>query len=248
MVQNRSSAVMQQRAEAHDSLDDFPTPPWATRALVRFLVEQGYPLGRQTAWEPCANRGYMALPMREVFADVRASDVMLYEDRVPGFEPELIDFLTTGATEPDVDWLFANPPFRLAEEFIAMARKVSRVGCAMFVRGAFTEGEERYRNLFGRMPPDFELKFTERVVLLKERLVRANEPDPFNIDEKTGLPRKASSATCYVWLIWLRDGDGDTRARWIAPCRRQLERQGDYPIYDMPVAIATAPLLDGLAA
>ena len=37
MSQNRSSAVMQQRSEPHDSLDDFPTPPWATRALCQHL-------------------------------------------------------------------------------------------------------------------------------------------------------------------------------------------------------------------
>ena len=34
MKQNTSYAVMAQRAEAKDSLDDFPTPPWATRALI----------------------------------------------------------------------------------------------------------------------------------------------------------------------------------------------------------------------
>lgn len=34
MTQNTSHAVMAQRVEAHDSLDDFPTPPWATRALL----------------------------------------------------------------------------------------------------------------------------------------------------------------------------------------------------------------------
>src|SRR3546814_6501707 len=33
--QNTSHAVMAQRVEAHDSLDYFPTPPWATRALIR---------------------------------------------------------------------------------------------------------------------------------------------------------------------------------------------------------------------
>jgi hypothetical protein len=37
VTQNRSSAVMQQRSEPHDSLDDFPTPPWATRALCVWL-------------------------------------------------------------------------------------------------------------------------------------------------------------------------------------------------------------------
>ena len=33
--QNVSTAVMQRRIEPHDSLDFFPTPPWATRALVK---------------------------------------------------------------------------------------------------------------------------------------------------------------------------------------------------------------------
>jgi site-specific DNA-cytosine methylase len=34
---NTSPAVMQQRHEPHNSLDDFPTPPWATRALCERL-------------------------------------------------------------------------------------------------------------------------------------------------------------------------------------------------------------------
>lgn len=38
MSQNTSHAVMAQRAEAHDSLDDFPTPPWATRALIEHVI------------------------------------------------------------------------------------------------------------------------------------------------------------------------------------------------------------------
>jgi hypothetical protein len=33
MMQNTSTAVMQQRVEAHDSLDFFPTPPWTTSRL-----------------------------------------------------------------------------------------------------------------------------------------------------------------------------------------------------------------------
>ncbi|MGH8525505.1 MAG: SAM-dependent methyltransferase, partial [Gammaproteobacteria bacterium] len=32
-MQNTSHAVMAQRLEPKDSFDDFPTPPWATRAL-----------------------------------------------------------------------------------------------------------------------------------------------------------------------------------------------------------------------
>lgn len=34
MAQNRSNAVMATRVEASDSLDDFPTPPWATQPVI----------------------------------------------------------------------------------------------------------------------------------------------------------------------------------------------------------------------
>ncbi len=246
MTQNRSSAVMQQRAEAPDSLDDFPTPPWATRALIEFLRGLGHPLEAQSAWEPCCNRGYMVLPMREAFASVRASDVHRYPDWALAGEPELLDFVMLGPLEPESHWVFANPPFNLAEAFIDVARGAGSIGCAIFVRGAFTEGEGRYDRLYSRRPPDFELKFAERVVLLKGRLIQANAPDPFSRPEP-GKP--ASTATSYVWLIWLRDGDGDTRARWIAPCRRRLERAGDYPVYDLAGAgDAAVPLFEGSAA
>ena len=40
-MQNTSHAVMAQRSEAKDSLDDFPTPPWATRALFEHIVDDG---------------------------------------------------------------------------------------------------------------------------------------------------------------------------------------------------------------
>jgi hypothetical protein len=36
--QDTSYAVMAQRIEAQDSLDDFPTPPWATRALIEHVL------------------------------------------------------------------------------------------------------------------------------------------------------------------------------------------------------------------
>src|SRR6476620_5893339 len=35
--QNTSHAVMAQRYEAKDSLDDFPTPPWANRGLLDYV-------------------------------------------------------------------------------------------------------------------------------------------------------------------------------------------------------------------
>ena len=37
-MQNTSHAVMAQRVEAANSLDNFPTPPWATRALIEHVI------------------------------------------------------------------------------------------------------------------------------------------------------------------------------------------------------------------
>lgn len=227
MSRNQSSAVMQQRSEAMDSLDDFPTPPFATRALLEFLLSIGVPLAELQGWEPCCNRGFMVLPMREYLAGVRASDVLRYPDWSLDDEPELIDFALIGRFEPMVDVIVGNPPFNLAEDFISSAINRARVAAAMLVRCAFIEGEGRYARLFSKRPPDYELHFVERVVMLRGRLVRSGEIDP--LAEKPGT--KASTATAYTWLVWMKDGDGDTRARWIAPCRRRLERPGDYPVY-----------------
>ena len=204
-MQNRSTAVMQRRVEAHDSLDDFPTPPWATRALTTFLLDQGFDLNESICREPAANRGHMVYPLQEVFAAVDAYDV---HDYGAGFGVE--DFLF-GPPPPDVDWTITNPPFRLAEQFIERALNTSKVGVAMIVRAAFLESIGRYERLFSVKPPAYVLQFTERVVMHKGRLAP-----------------EGSTATAYAWLVWIH-GESDTRLRWIKPCRRELERDGDYP-------------------
>lgn len=240
MSANTSSAVMQQRKARADlelgprgfprALDYFPTPPWATRALCEHLTEAGELLGRQTCWEPACGEGHMARPLGESFRSVFASDVQSYH----GLHA-LADFLVDGPRFEAVDWIVTNPPFAMAERFIDIARAKAVRGVAMFVRSAFTEGAARYRDLFSKHPPATVLQFAERVVLLEQRLVRANTPDPFNPRENRG----ASSATSYCWLIW-RPGFSDTRHRWIAPCRERLERPGDYPTYPEHAARAAA--------
>ena len=60
MIQNTSHAVMAQRSEPRDSLDDFPTPPWATRALCEKLIGARHDLAGMSVWEPACGQGYMA--------------------------------------------------------------------------------------------------------------------------------------------------------------------------------------------
>lgn len=232
--QNKSSAVMQQRLEPNDSLDDFPTLPFATRAVLEHVVKpRGLRFGR--AWEPACNRGYMVRPMNEYFDSVHASDVFDYSAEWPTgavvFGPDgrartdegmhrICDFLFPHSESPHiaanpVDWIMSNPPFRLAEEFIARGRELARVGCAMIVRTSFLEGIGRYDRLFSKTPPTIVAQFAERVPMVKGR-----------------IDRKASTATSYAWLVWVRDRAPEP-FQWIPPCRARLERDTDYP--EVPV-------------
>ena len=64
-MQNTSHAVMSQRVEAKDSPDDFPTPPWATRALMEYVIEKAS-LSTRSCLEPACGAGHMAKVLREV--------------------------------------------------------------------------------------------------------------------------------------------------------------------------------------
>lgn len=208
MSQNRSSAVMQQRSEPHDSLDDFPTPPWATRALCEWLLFNGQSIDHWTVREPAANRGHMVRPLAEYFARVEASDVHDYGAGYP-----VADYLFGPDPEP-VHFTATNPPFRLAEQFIERMAATSEFGFAVIVRSAFLESVGRFERLFSRNPPSHVLQFAERVVMHKGRLAP-----------------EGSTATAYCWLVWL-DGEapdeGGTFFEWLSPCRKRLERASDY--------------------
>lgn len=208
MSQNRSSAVMQQRSEPHDSLDDFPTPPWATRALCEWLVGQGHDLGNQSCREPAANRGHMVRPLGESFGAVLPSDVHDY-----GADYPIRDYLFGPLSDLSfTDWTITNPPFKLAEQFIQRALDLSAIGVAVILRSAFLESVGRFERLFSTRPPSDVLQFVERVPMVKGQLDSA-----------------ASSATAYAWLVWRGYAPTGTALHWIAPCRKRLERPDDYP-------------------
>jgi hypothetical protein len=217
------TSVMARRLDPPDSLDFFPTPPWATRALcehVLFPDENQWPLS-SSVWEPAAG-GHMAEVLREYFASVRASDVFDY-DR--GYE--VGSFIGCG---PDVlvsnnaDWIITNPPFNLAFDFALRAIELSKVGVALLVRSVWTEGAERYRELFSRRPPSLIAQFVERVPMVKGRW----DPD-------------ASTATGYAWFVWRRPSTGETRYRWIPPGQRvALTKSNDRARFVSPAPAAAS--------
>ena len=108
-MQNTSHAVMAQRAELKNSLDDFPTPPWATRALVEHVIASKDSLASMTCLEPACGRGHMSVALAGYFRNVTSYDVFDY-----GFGP-VADFLKSNHPERSYDWVITNPPFRLAK-------------------------------------------------------------------------------------------------------------------------------------
>ena len=214
---------MAQRVEPKSSLDDFPTPPWATRALLEHIVGTTA-LARMTCLEPACNRGFMAEPLREYFQEVTASDVFDY-----GYG-EVTDFIGGSYADRSYDWVITNPPFKLAEGFFFEAKRVARRGVALLTRTVFLESVGRYHSLFSKFPPTTFAQFTERVPMVKGRL-----------DEK------ASTATGYAWLVWdMQQAASVTKLAWVPPCRKSLQRYLDYvepALRIPPAALRPAPPL-----
>ncbi len=210
---NRSQAVAASRAtDTMDGADDFPTQPWAVRALCEMIRR---PLDG-VIWEPAAGRGHIVRTLREYTPTVFGSDAYQYSDRV--YTPiYMMDFLDAGAWCPiglgAPDWIITNPPFNKAEKFILNSIEMRpNEGVAFLVRTQLAESVGRYNNLFSKCPPSEILQFVERLSLVPG-----------------GLDRKANLPSSYCWMVWYsHDYSGQTNFRWIPPCRKSLERDEDY--------------------
>jgi hypothetical protein len=210
-VPKGASSVMAARRDPMDSLDFFPTPPWATRALLLdVLGPHGMMKPWMYAWEPAAGEGHMAEVLTEYLQIVYASDVHDYGRgyRVGSFVGQGLDVID----DITADWIITNPPFNLAVQFAERAIREAYVGTALLVRSCWAESAERYRLLFRHHPPTIIAQFCERVPMVKGRW------DP-----------TASTATAYAWFIWYRTKavNSGTNFVWIPPGARERHTLGD---------------------
>ena len=206
-MQNRSHAVMAQRSEAKDSRDDFPTPPWATKALLEHVLPKKHASQQMSCLEPACGAGHMDKVLQDYFAETVASDIFPY-----GYG-SVADFLKVPHEVASFDWVITNPPFNLAEEFVTRALAIARQGVAILARTVFIESVGRYERLFRPTPPAIFAQFVERVPMVKGR-----------------LDKKASTATGYAWFVWLTEGASNTKVMWVPPCRKMLETESDYDL------------------
>lgn len=204
---------MAARASVPDALDYFPTPPWSSRALIGDVLPQlgvAFHYAGMRVWEPAAGGGHMAETLRPYFLELFASDVHDY-----GRGYAVGSFVGEG---PDVarcpfkpDLIVTNPPFNRAMEFADRALDEARVGVALLVRSAWSEGCHRYQRLFRDRPPSIIAQFVERVPMVKGRW----DPD-------------ASTATSYAWFVW-RKADRTKRCTyfWIPDGARLRHSRAD---------------------
>jgi len=172
--------------------DLYDTPPEAVHALLK--VEK-LP---HVIWEPACGTGNIVRVLRNAGHVVIASDLNqrgCYESfsGVDFLMPLVIPRIEAGA-------IITNPPFSLAEEFVAEAR--SRVPLVvMLMRLAFYESEKRTNIL--------EDAGLARIHVFANRLPMMH---------RAGWKgRKASSSIPFAWYVWSADHRGPTtidRIRW----------------------------------
>lgn len=221
-VIDAARAIAPGRSEPSDSLDYFPTPPWATRALIeRVLPKLGVnDIGR--VWEPACGEGHISGVLQEYTDWLAATDVFDYsqDGRSPPGWWRVQDFLREVPDDqkpdhPVIDWIITNPPFdKKALQFARRALDIAMQGVALFVRWQWIETIGRYEELFQPFPPTLVCPFVERVNLCKGRW----EPD-------------GGTATAYCWIVWLQPLSTaalSTRMFWIPPgCQTSLTRPDD---------------------
>lgn len=129
--------------------DFFPTPAWATAALLDNEVFEG------SIWECACGDGAMSKVLETRYSNVYSSD--LY-DR--GYGETGVDFTIQ---EKSFDNIVTNPPYNSAERFIQNGTKLAKNKFALLLRLAFLEGVNRANTIFSSNPPSRVWIFSERI-------------------------------------------------------------------------------------
>jgi hypothetical protein len=129
--------------------DYFPTPAWATHALIDNEKFTG------DIWECACGDGAMSKVLTLAGNTVTSSD--LYRR---GFGEAGVDFLTADRCAPNI---ITNPPYNSAEGFVAAGSKKAQRKFALLLRLAFLEGANRANTIFARNPPSRVWVFSERI-------------------------------------------------------------------------------------
>jgi len=129
--------------------DYFPTPRWATHALIDNENFDG------DIWECACGDGAMAEVLSVTGNKIIATDLYPRGHGQAGH-----DFLAATCRVPNI---VTNPPYNAAEAFVAQGLKLAEQKLALLLRLAFLEGTNRARTIFAPTPPSRVWVFSERI-------------------------------------------------------------------------------------
>ena len=170
-----------------DGPDFYPTPPWATFALIENEKFSG------SIWESACGDGAMSRVLAETGSTISSSDMY---DR--GFGEAGVDFRFA---KSEAENIVTNPPFNAAEEFVHSGLKLAQKKFALLLRLAFLEGAGRQHSIFNKAPPSKVWVFSERITFY-----------PKNVEQKGS---GTTAYAWFVWdrdhigptqLCWLPTG------------------------------------------
>jgi hypothetical protein len=138
--------------------DYFPTPRWATYALLDNEPFYG------DIWECACGDGAMSTVIEEAGKTVISSD--LY-DR--GYGDVGVDFLSAPRTAQNI---ITNPPYNSAEGFVHSGLQKAERKFALLLRLAFLEGGNRNRTIFSNAAPSRVWVFSERITFYPAGAIR----------------------------------------------------------------------------
>lgn len=240
-MQNTSHAVMAQRAEPHDSLDDFPTQPWATRALCEYVIfRMGTPdWNRNCPPTVCYRFGMddLVAPMGKLAPpQFPIEGLCAWEpacNRGHMAEPLREYFHCVMATdindygydrhEKTVDFLFPGSEPVVQVDWIItnppfrLAEQFIMRALDIAQTGVAMIVRTSFLESVGRYENLFSKTPPNIIAQFSERVPMV----------KGRLTATGSTATSYCWLVWVK-GLGGSKFVWIPPCRKQLERAEDY--------------------
>jgi hypothetical protein len=157
--------------------DLYETPPCAVEAL---LAVESLP---QVIWEPACGRGSIAAVLRQHGRFVYATDLIDY-----GYADidASIDFLQASAPSFCCGAIVTNPPYRIADRFVAHALRLGIPTIHMLLRLAFLESQRRSSIL-------------DSGLLRSVRVFRRRLP-MMHRDGWQG--NRASSSIAFAWFTW----------------------------------------------
>lgn len=129
--------------------DYFPTPRWATFALIDNEEFRG------DIWECACGDGAMSQVLEETGCSVRSSDL-----HQRGYGEDGVDFLQATQRASNI---ITNPPYNSAEGFVKRGVELADQKFALLLRLAFLEGGNRARTIFTDIPPSRVWVFSERI-------------------------------------------------------------------------------------